>query len=116
MARAKGGFKTRRRRKQVLKNASGYKGGRSRLIRTAIEAVKRAGRYAYIHRRLRKREFRSLWVTRIGAAAREIGLSYSQLMGRLHKANVQINRKMLSEIALKDPKAFQQIVEAAKGV
>lgn len=114
MARAKGGFKTRQRRKKVLKAASGYRGGRSRLIRSAIETVKRARQFAYKHRKLRKRDFRNLWVIRIGTAARDLGISYSQLMGRLSKANIQINRKMLSELAIHDPQAFQRIVEVAK--
>ena len=113
MARAKGGFKTRHRRRKVLKAAKGYQGGRSRLTRTAIEAVKRAQRYAYEHRKLRKREFRNLWVTRIGIAAREHGLSYSQLIGRLAKAKIQVNRKVLSELAIHDPPAFRTIVDAA---
>ncbi len=116
MARAKGGFKTRRRRGKILKAAAGYRGGRSRLIRTAIEALRRGRRYAYEHRKLRKREFRNLWVTRIGAAAREAGLSYSKLIGRLTKAKIQINRKMLSELAIHDPQAFQRLVEAANSV
>ncbi|MBI2083706.1 MAG: 50S ribosomal protein L20 [Deltaproteobacteria bacterium] len=113
MPRAKGGFKTRQRRKKVLKAASGFRGGRSRLIRSAIETVKRAQRFAYKHRKVRKREFRNLWVTRIGAAAKDLGVSYSQLMGRLSKANIQINRKMLSELAIHDPQAFRKIVEVA---
>lgn len=116
MARAKGGFKTRRRRKKILKRAAGFRGGRSRLTRTAIEAVKRADRYAYAHRKLRKREFRNLWVTRIGVAAKEHGMSYSQLIGRLAKANIQVNRKMLSELAIHDPHAFGQIVAAVKTI
>lgn len=114
MARAKGGFKTRKRRKKILKRAAGFRGGKSRLIRTAIEAVRRADRYAYEHRRLRKRDFRNLWVIRIGGAAREHGLSYSQLMGRLHKAHIQVNRKMLSELAIHDPAAFRQLVDSVR--
>ena len=116
MARAKGGFKTRRRRNKILKLASGYRGGRSRLIRTATEAVKRGSRYAYEHRKLRKREFRNLWVTRIGVASKQHGLSYSQFMGRLLKSKIQLNRKMLSELAIHDPQAFGQIVEAVKAL
>lgn len=114
MPRAKGGFKTRRRRKKILKRAAGFRGGRSRLTRTAIEAVKRADRYAYEHRKLRKREFRNLWITRIGSVAKEQGLSYSKLMGQLSKAHIQVNRKMLSELAIHDPAAFRQLVERAK--
>lgn len=116
MARAKRGFKARRRRNRVLKQAKGFRGARGRLIRTATETVKRAGRFAYIHRKLRKRDFRALWITRIGSAAKENGLSYSQLIGRLVKAKIEINRKMLSELAIHDPKAFRAIVEAAKTV
>ena len=116
MARAKGGFKTRRRRNKVLKLASGFRGGRSRLIRSAIETVKRGQRFAYEHRKLRKRDFRSLWVVRIGAAAKGLGISYSQLMGRLSKANILINRKMLSELAIHDPTAFKKIVEVARAI
>ncbi len=114
MARAKGGFKTRRRRKAILKRAAGYRGGKSRLIRTAIEAVKRGDRYATEHRKLKKRDFRGLWIARIGAAAREAGLSYSKLMGKLAKANIQVNRKMLSELAIHDPQAFRQVIERVK--
>lgn len=114
MARAKGGFKTRQRRNRVLKRAKGFHGGRSRLIRTATEAVKRAGQNAYKHRKRRKREFRNLWVIRIGIAAKEHGLSYSKLMGGLAKAHVSVNRKMLSELAIHDPKAFSEFVTLAR--
>lgn len=114
MPRAKGGFKTRRRRNRILKQASGYRGAKSTLIRTATEAVRRAMRYATRHRKLRKREFRRLWTTRIGIAAKEHGLSYSQLMGRLSKAKIGLNRKMLSELAIHNPKAFEAVVEASK--
>ncbi|MBI2980733.1 MAG: 50S ribosomal protein L20 [Deltaproteobacteria bacterium] len=116
MARAKGGFKTRRRRNKILKAASGFRGGRSRLIRSAMETVKRGQRFAYVHRKMRKRDFRSLWVTRIGAAAEGLGISYSKLMGRLSKANILINRKMLSELAIHDPGAFKKIVEVARAI
>lgn len=116
MPRAKGGFKTRRRRNKVLKAAKGFRGAKSRLIRNATEAVKRSMRYSFRHRKLRKREFRGLWQTRIGAAAREYGLSYSVLMGRLKKAQITINRKMLSELAIHHPEAFGKVVEVAKGV
>lgn len=114
MPRAKGGFKTRRRRNRILKSAGGYRGAKSRLIRQATEAVKRGMRYATRHRKLRKREFRNLWVTRIGAAAKEHGTSYSQLIGKLVKAKIAVNRKMLSEIAIHNPKAFSRIVEAVR--
>ncbi|MBI3540690.1 MAG: 50S ribosomal protein L20 [Deltaproteobacteria bacterium] len=114
MPRAKGGFKTRKRRNRILKAASGYRGGRSTLIRTATEAVKRSMRYATRHRKLVKRDFRSLWINRLGAAARENGLSYAQLIGCLSKANVGLNRKMLSELAIHNPKAFSKVVEAVR--
>lgn len=110
MPRAKGGFKTRRRRNRILKRASGYRGAKSTLIRTATEAVRRGLRSATRHRKLRKREFRRLWITRIGVAAKELGLSYSQLIGRLAKAKVGINRKVLSELAIHDPETFSKIV------
>lgn len=112
MPRAKGGPKTRQRRNRILKQAKGYRGAKSRLIRQATEAVRRGMRNATRHRKLRKREFRNLWVTRVGSAARENGTSYSQLIGKLAKANIAINRKMLSEIAIHNPKAFSRIVEA----
>ena len=114
MSRAKGGFKTRRRRNRILKKASGYRGARSRLIRTATEAVRHALQYAYRDRKVRKREFRSLWISRIGSAAKEHGLSYAALMGKLGKAQVAVNRKMLAELAVRNPAAFGKIVEMAK--
>ncbi|MBI1908650.1 MAG: 50S ribosomal protein L20 [Deltaproteobacteria bacterium] len=114
MARAKRGFKARRRRNKILKRAKGFRGGQGRLIRTASEKVKRALAYATRDRKVRKRDFRSLWITRIGAAAREHGFSYSQLMGRLKKANVALDRKMLSDLAIGDPAGFARVVEIAK--
>ncbi len=114
MPRAKGGFKTRRRRNRVLKQAKGYRGGRSILIRSASEAVRRALKASTRDRKKRKRNFRQLWITRIGAAAKEHGISYSRLIGRLTKAGITINRKMLSELAIHNPKAFAQVIEAAK--
>lgn len=114
MPRAKGGAKTRQRRNKVLKSAKGYRGAKSRLIRNATEAVKRGMRYATRHRKLRKRDFRALWTTRIGAAARENGVSYSSLMGKLIKANIGLNRKMLSELAIQNLQAFAKVVEAVK--
>ncbi len=116
MPRAKGGFKTRRRRNKVLKAAKGFRGAKSRLIRNATEAVKRGMRNAFAHRKIRKREFRGLWQTRIGAAARQYGLSYSVLTNRLKQAQISINRKMLSELAIHHPEAFGKVVEIAKGV
>src|SRR4030043_669886 len=103
MPRAKGGFKTRRRRKKILEKAKGYYGAKSRLYRVATEAVDKALQYAYKDRKVKKREFRALWNVRINAAARALGLSYSQLMSRLKKANIILNRKALGEMASKDP-------------
>ena len=114
MPRAKGGPKTRLRRNRVLKQAKGFRGAKSRLIRQATEAVKRGMRYATRHRKLRKRDFRKLWIARLGAAAREHGLSYAELMGRLNKAKVGVNRKILSELAIHNPKAFAKVVEAVR--
>jgi large subunit ribosomal protein L20 len=113
MPRVKRGFKARQRRKKVLKMASGYIGARSRLIRTASEAVDRALVYAYRDRRARKRDFRKLWTVRINAAARQNGLSYSKLMGGLAKAGVELDRKVLSNLAILDPQAFSQIAKMA---
>jgi large subunit ribosomal protein L20 len=114
MPRAKGGFKTRRRRKKILERAKGYYGAKSRLYRVATEAVDKALQYAYRDRRAKKREFRSLWIIRINAAARAFGLSYSQLMSMLKKANVALNRKTLADMAYNDPSAFSQLVEKVK--
>jgi large subunit ribosomal protein L20 len=113
MPRVKRGFKARQRRKKVLKMASGYIGARSRLIRTASEAVDRALAYAYRDRRARKRDFRKLWIARINAGARQNGLSYSKLMGGLTKAGVELDRKVLSNLAILDPQAFSQIAKMA---
>jgi large subunit ribosomal protein L20 len=109
MPRVKRGSKARKRRKKVLKAAKGFRGGQSKLFRTASVSVDRARMYAYRDRRTKKREFRKLWIIRINAAARENGLSYSQLMGGLHKAGVEIDRKMLAEMAVSDPAAFTKI-------
>ncbi len=114
MPRAKGGFKTRRRRKKVLQRAKGYYGAKSRLYRVATEAVDKAFRYAYRDRKAKKREFRSLWIIRINAAARQCGLSYSQFMSRLKKADGALNRKTLADLAYNDPAAFSQLVESVK--
>ena len=105
----------KRKHKRILKAARGYYGGRSRLYRTAKEAVLRANAYAYRDRRTRKRNFRALWITRIGAAVRERGFGYSGLIHGLSQAGVILNRKMLSEIAVADPKAFDKIVAIAQG-
>jgi len=114
MPRARKGAARHRAKKRILKAVKGYRGGRSRLIRTAKESVLRAGQYAFRDRRRRKRDFRSLWITRIRAAANERDLSYSQLMGGLRKANVELDRKILAELAVSDPKAFDAIAEIAK--
>lgn len=114
MPRVKGGFKTRRRRKKILKRAKGYYGAKSRLYRVATEAVDKAFRYAYRDRRAKKREFRSLWIIRINAAARQCGLSYSQFMSMLRKANSALNRKTLADLAYNDPAAFSQLIESVK--
>jgi len=114
MPRAKGGFKTRRRRKKILERAKGYYGSKSRLYRVATEAVDKALQYAYRDRRAKKREFRSLWIIRINAAVRAFGLSYSQFMSRLKKANIALNRKALADLAYNDPSAFNQLVEKVK--
>ena len=114
MPRAKGGFKTRRRRKKVLERAKGYFGARGRLYRVATEAVDKALLHAYRDRRAKKREFRYLWIIRINAAARALGLSYSQFMSRLRKANIALNRKALADMAYNDPTAFSQLVEKVK--
>jgi large subunit ribosomal protein L20 len=114
MARIKGAVVTRRRHKKILKLAKGYRGAKSRLFRTANEAVMKSLVYAYIGRKQKKREFRQLWIARINAAARMNGISYSKLMNGLKKANIEINRKMLSEIAIADPAGFTALVEKAK--
>ena len=114
MPRAKGGPRKARRRKKVLKQAKGYVGGRRRLFRTAKETVLRAGVFAYRDRRQKKRRFRSLWIIRINAAARALGLSYSSLMNGLKKAGVALDRKILAELAIKDPAAFAKLAETAK--
>ena len=113
MARVTRGFKARRRRNKVLKLAKGFRGGRSRLYRTATEAVDRALSYAYRDRRNKKRDFRRLWITRISAAAKQNGTSYSQLMGGLKKSGVELDRKVLSNMAILDPNSFSQVVKLA---
>jgi large subunit ribosomal protein L20 len=114
MPRVKRGSKARQRRKKVLKAAKGYRGGQSRLFKTASISVNRARAYAYRDRRARKRDFRRLWIIRINAAARENGLSYSQLMGGLHKAGIDLDRKILAEMAVNDPAAFAQVADMVK--
>ncbi len=114
MARVKRGVNAKRRQKKVLKQAKGFYGSQSKLYRTAKQAVDRSLRNAYIGRKHRKRDFRKLWITRINAAARMNGMSYSKFMGGLKKANVEINRKMLSEMAIHKPDDFAKLVELAK--
>ena len=114
MPRARSGPKTKHRRKKILKAAKGFQGGRSKLIRSAAAAVDRAGMYAYRDRRTRKRDFRKLWIIRINAAARENGISYSVLMGKLHDAGIALDRKILAEMAVNDPAAFSQVVDMVK--
>jgi len=108
--RVKRGFKARRRRKKILKLAKGYRGGLSRQFKTASVAVKRALVYAYRDRKVRKREFRRLWIIRINAAVRQFGLTYSKFMGLLKKSGIEINRKMLADMAVNDPEKFSQLV------
>jgi len=112
MPRAKRGFKARRRRNRVLKAASGFRGKRSSCHAIANEAVQHAWLHMYRSRKQKKRDFRALWIQRINAAARTLGHSYSKLIGKLDRANVKLNRKMLAEIAISDPAAFQAIVNA----
>ncbi|MBE6766715.1 MAG: 50S ribosomal protein L20 [Clostridia bacterium] len=114
MARVKGALATRKRRKKTLKLAKGYFGAKSKLFRTAKEAVMKSGNYAYIGRRLKKRDFRRLWITRISAAAKMNGMNYSTFMNGLKKAGVQLNRKMLAELAVNDAAGFATLAETAK--
>jgi large subunit ribosomal protein L20 len=114
MPRAKGGVKTRRRHKKILKKAKGYVGGRRRLYRSANETVLRAGAFAYRDRKQKKRLARSLWIVRINAACRLAGLSYSKFMNGLKKAGIMLDRKVLAELAVKDPQAFAKLAETAK--
>ena len=114
MPRAKGGSKSRQRRKKIMKLAKGYVGGRGRLYRSARETVERGLVFAYRDRRVKKRTFRGLWITRIGAAAKINGLSYSQLIKGLKLAGIELDRKVLPEIAIADAAGFGQIARAAK--
>ena len=114
MPRSKRGPVARQRRKKVLKEAKGYYGGRHRFFKNAKETVQRAWQFQYRDRRQKKRDFRRLWITRINAAARQHDMPYSKFMGGLNKADVELNRKMLAQIAVFDPEGFEQIVEIAK--
>ncbi len=111
--RVKRGFKSRRRHKKVLKLARGFRGGRSKLYRTAADSLDKALTYAYRDRRAKKRDFRRLWITRINAGARMNGLSYSRLVSGLKKADVALDRKVLAELAISDPQGFAQIANLA---
>jgi large subunit ribosomal protein L20 len=113
MTRVKRGNVARNRRKKVLKLAKGFRGSHSRLFRTANQQVMKALRNSYRDRRKRKRDFRRLWIVRINAAARQNGMSYSQLTGNLKKANILLNRKVLAQLAVLDPDTFQKVVEVA---
>ena len=114
MARVKNGATTKARHKKVLKAAKGYFGSKHRLYKTAKEQLMHSGQYAFRDRRQKKREFRKLWITRINAACRENEISYSKFIDGLNKAGVEVNRKMLSEIAINEPKAFAELVKTAK--
>lgn len=114
MPRVKGGTVTRRRRKRVLKLAKGYYGSKRALFKTAKQQVMKSGQYAYRDRRQKKRDFRKLWITRINAAARMNDISYSKLMHGLKVAGIDVNRKMLSDIAINDEKGFAELAEKAK--
>ncbi|MEZ4464465.1 MAG: 50S ribosomal protein L20 [bacterium] len=114
MSRAKRGFKARRRHNRVLKLAKGYRGSHSRLFRSAVEAVERALVYAYRDRKQRKRAFRRLWIVRINAAVRMHGLSYSKFIDGLRKAGIELDRRVLAELAISDPAAFGDVVKAAQ--
>lgn len=112
MPRVKRGFKARRRRNKILKEAKGFRGGHSKLFKTAAITVNRARAFAYRDRRAKKRDFRQLWILRINAAARENGLTYSTLMGAIHKAGIALDRKVLADLAVNDPAAFAKVVGA----
>lgn len=114
MARIKRAMMTRKRRKKALKMAKGYFGAKSKRFKMAKQAVMKSGNYAYIGRKQKKRDFRRLWITRISAACKANGVNYSTFMNGLKKANIELNRKMLSEIAIADPAAFTSLVEKAK--
>jgi large subunit ribosomal protein L20 len=114
MARIKGAMMTRKRRNKVLKLAKGYYGSKSKLFKTAKQAVMKSGNYAYIGRKQKKRDFRRLWIARISAACKMNGINYSTFINGLKKAGIELNRKMLSEIAISDPEGFKALVEKAK--
>jgi len=115
MPRARRGFKARQRRNKVLKLAKGFVGGRRKLFRTAVETVQRALAFAYRDRKVKKRDFRKLWIVRINAAAHENGMSYSRFINGLGKAEVALDRKVLAELAVSDPAGFSALANLAKG-
>lgn len=115
MARVKTGNVRRRRRKRILKHSKGYRGGRNNLRRTAMEAVEKGWNHAYAHRRARKRDFRRLWIMRINAAARLHGLTYSRFMYGIKTAGIELDRKVLADIAVNDAAGFEQLATLAKG-
>lgn len=114
MARVKRAVMTRKRRKKILKLSKGYFGGKSKLFKTAKQAVMKSGQYAYIGRKQKKRDFRRIWITRISAGCKQNGMNYSTFINGLKKANIALNRKMISEIAISDPAAFSALCEKAK--
>ena len=114
MARVKGAMMTRKRRNATLKLAKGYWGSKSKHFKMAKQAVMKSGNYAFAGRKMKKRDFRRLWITRISAAVAPYGLNYSKFMNGLKKAGIELNRKMLSEMAIHDPKSFSELVEVAK--
>lgn len=114
MPRVKRGNHRRKKRKRILQKAKGFYQGKSKLYRYAKEAVDRAEKFAYIGRKLKKRDFRALWIARISAGARVNGLNYSRFINGLHRAGIDLNRKMLSEMAVRDPQGFRQLAETAK--
>ncbi|MGH7186468.1 MAG: 50S ribosomal protein L20 [Pseudomonadota bacterium] len=116
MSRVKRGVTTHGRHKKILIGAKVYRGRRKNTFRVAIQAVEKAGQYAYRDRRRRKRNFRSLWIQRINAAARELGLTYGRFIAGLGKAGIEIDRKVLADLAVREPQAFQTLVEKAKAV
>ena len=116
MARVKRGVNAKKRHKKVLKAAKGYYGSKSKLFKTANQAVMKSLNYAYVGRKLRKRDFRKLWIARINAAARINGMSYSKFINGLKKSNIEVNRKMLSEMAIHDAEGFAKLVAIAKEI
>ena len=115
MARVKRGVTTHARHRKVIRNAKGYYGRRKNTFRTANQAVEKAGQYAYRDRRNKKRNFRSLWIQRINAAAREHGMTYGRFINGLNKAGIEVDRKVLSDLAVREPEAFKALVEQARG-